>query len=49
MPSSPAIFDRLDSRRVRMSLDILGRQVAISTGANNVLPVSVNPAAERPG
>jgi hypothetical protein len=34
---------------VRVLLDILGRQVAISAGANNVLPVSTNPDAERPG
>ena len=35
-----AILDHLDdSGRVRVLLDILGRQVAISTGANNVLPV----------
>jgi transcription elongation factor/antiterminator RfaH len=36
-----AILDDLDdSGRVRVLLDILGRQVAISTGANNVIPVS---------
>jgi transcription elongation factor/antiterminator RfaH len=36
-----AILDDLDeSGRVRVLLDILGRQVAISTEANNVLPVS---------
>src|SRR5271155_2804100 len=36
-----AILDDLDdSGRVRVLLDILGRQVAISTAANNVLPVS---------
>jgi transcriptional antiterminator RfaH len=35
-----AILDHLDeSGRVRVLLDILGRQVTISTGANNVLPV----------
>ena len=35
-----AILDHLDDAgRVRVLLDILGRQVAISTGANNVLPV----------
>jgi transcription elongation factor/antiterminator RfaH len=35
-----AILDRLDDAgRVRVLLDILGRQVAISTAANNVLPV----------
>jgi len=37
-----AILDHLDDTgRVRVLLDILGRQVAISTGANNLLPVSV--------
>ncbi len=36
-----AILDRLDDAgRVRVLLDILGRQVAISTAANNVLPLS---------
>jgi transcriptional antiterminator RfaH len=36
-----AILDHLDeSGRVRVLLDILGRQVTISTGANNVLPIS---------
>ncbi|HEY1433402.1 MAG TPA: transcription termination/antitermination NusG family protein [Stellaceae bacterium] len=36
-----AILDHLDEAgRVRVLLDILGRQVIISTGANNVLPVS---------
>jgi transcription elongation factor/antiterminator RfaH len=36
-----AILNNLDdSGRVRVLLDILGRQVAISTGANDVLPVS---------
>ena len=36
-----AILDELDdSRRVRVLVDILGRQVAIMTDANNVLPVS---------
>jgi transcription elongation factor/antiterminator RfaH len=36
-----AILDELDDTgRVRVLLDILGRQVAISTAANNVLPVS---------
>jgi transcriptional antiterminator RfaH len=36
-----AILDELDdSGRVRVLLDILGRQVAISTGANNILPMS---------
>jgi transcription elongation factor/antiterminator RfaH len=36
-----AILDHLDdSGRVRVLLDILGRQVAISTGINNVLSVS---------
>jgi len=36
-----AILEDLDdSGRVRVLLDILGRQVAISTGANNVIPVS---------
>lgn len=35
-----AILDYLDDAgRVRVLLDILGRRVAISTGANNVLPV----------
>ena len=35
-----AILDHLDdSGRVRVLLDILGRQVAISTDANNVLPL----------
>ena len=35
-----AILDHLDdSGRVRVLLDILGRQVAISTAANNVVPV----------
>ena len=35
-----AILEHLDnSGRVRVLLDILGRQVAISTGANNLLPV----------
>jgi transcription elongation factor/antiterminator RfaH len=35
-----AILDELDDAgRVRVLLDILGRQVAISTAANNVLPV----------
>lgn len=35
-----AILDRLDGAgRVRVLLDILGRQVAISTAANNVMPV----------
>ena len=35
-----AILDHLDDAgRVRVLLEILGRQVAISTGANNVLPV----------
>jgi transcription elongation factor/antiterminator RfaH len=35
-----AILDELDDTgRVRVLLDILGRRVAISTGANNVLPV----------
>jgi transcription antitermination factor NusG len=35
-----AILDHLDdSGRVRVLLDILGRQVAISTEANNVLPL----------
>ena len=29
-----------DSGRVRVLLDILGRQVTISTAANNVLPLS---------
>jgi transcription elongation factor/antiterminator RfaH len=36
-----AILDDLDdSGRVSVLLDILGRQVSVSTGANNVLPVS---------
>jgi transcription antitermination factor NusG len=36
-----ATLDHLDeSGRVRVLLDILGRQVAISTGANNILPLS---------
>ena len=36
-----AILDDLDdSGRVRVLLDILGRQVTISTAANNLLPVS---------
>ena len=36
-----AILDHLDdSGRVRVLLDILGRKVAISTGVNNVLPIS---------
>jgi transcriptional antiterminator RfaH len=36
-----AILEELeDSARVRVLLDILGRQVAISTSANNVLPLS---------
>ena len=36
-----AILDHLDeSGRVRVLLDILGRQVTISTGPNNVLPIS---------
>ena len=36
-----AILDDLDDTgRVRVLLDILGRQVAMSTAANNVLPVS---------
>jgi hypothetical protein len=36
-----AILDDLDdSGRVRVLLDILGRQVAISRAANNVLPLS---------
>jgi transcriptional antiterminator RfaH len=36
-----AILDELDDfGRVRVLLDILGRQVTISTEANNVLPVS---------
>jgi transcriptional antiterminator RfaH len=36
-----AILDELDDTgRVRVLLDILGRQVAISTAANNVLPLS---------
>ena len=36
-----AVLDHLDeSGRVRVLLDILGRQVTISTGANNLLPVS---------
>ena len=36
-----AILDHLeDSGRVRVLLNILGRQVAISTVANNILPVS---------
>ena len=36
-----AILDHLDdSGRVRVLLDILGRQVTVSTAANNVLPVS---------
>jgi transcription elongation factor/antiterminator RfaH len=35
-----AILDQLDdSGRVRVLLDILGRQVAISTASNNVLPL----------
>jgi transcriptional antiterminator RfaH len=35
-----AILDELDDTgRVRVLLDILGRRVAISTAANNVLPV----------
>lgn len=35
-----AILDHLDdSGRVRVLLDILGRQIAISITANNVLPV----------
>jgi transcription elongation factor/antiterminator RfaH len=35
-----AILEHLDdSGRVRVLLDILGRQVAISTGANNILPL----------
>jgi transcriptional antiterminator RfaH len=35
-----AILDHLDdSGRVRVLLDILGRQVAISTAANNILPL----------
>jgi transcription antitermination factor NusG len=35
-----AILDELDDcGRVRVLLEILGRQVAVSTGANNVLPV----------
>jgi transcription elongation factor/antiterminator RfaH len=35
-----AILDRLDdSGRIRVLLDILGRQVLVSTGCNNVLPV----------
>jgi len=35
-----AILDHLDDAgRVRVLLDILGRQVAISTAANNVLPL----------
>jgi transcription elongation factor/antiterminator RfaH len=33
------LADLDDSGRVRVLLDILGRQVAISTAANNVLPV----------
>ena len=36
-----AILDHLeDSGRVRVLLNILGREVAISTVANNILPVS---------
>jgi transcriptional antiterminator RfaH len=36
-----AILENLDDcGRVRVLLDILGRQVAISTAANNVLPIS---------
>jgi transcription elongation factor/antiterminator RfaH len=36
-----AILDHLDDfGRVRVLLDILGRQVAISTAANNILPLS---------
>ena len=36
-----AILEELDdSGRVRVLLEILGRRVAISTGANNVLPLS---------
>ena len=36
-----AILDDLDDAgRVRVLLDILGRRVAISTAANNVLPLS---------
>ncbi|HVC57497.1 MAG TPA: transcriptional activator RfaH [Stellaceae bacterium] len=36
-----AILDHLDdSGRVRVLLDILGRQVAISTNANNLLPLT---------
>ena len=36
-----AILDRLDdSGRVRVLLDILGRQVWVSTGCNSVLPVA---------
>jgi transcriptional antiterminator RfaH len=35
-----AVLDQLDDTgRVRVLLDILGRQVAISTGASNLLPV----------
>jgi hypothetical protein len=35
------MLDHLDdSGRLRVLLDILGRQVAISIGANKVLPVS---------
>jgi transcription elongation factor/antiterminator RfaH len=36
-----AVLDHLDGAgRVRVLLDILGRQVAISTAANNVLPLA---------
>lgn len=36
-----AILDHLDaSGRVRVLLDILGRQVSISTGSNNLLPLT---------
>ena len=35
-----AVLDHLDdSGRVRVLLDILGRQVAISTQSNNLLPL----------
>lgn len=38
-----AILDQLDDTgRVRVLLDILGRQVAISTHANNVIPIARN-------
>jgi transcription termination/antitermination protein NusG len=36
-----AILDHLDdSGRVRVLLDILGRKVSISTGSNNLLPLT---------